>query len=173
MPEMFIVRGTGGGRNEGGDSGTSNEARRGWVWRHRGAGMRSDRGKRGWLCHHLPPALQLCPLRQDRWLVAALLLLTSALSLSPPAFPFLYLLAALFIPHRPHTAQLAGEAVRSRSLTTLHPRYPLLHIHITWYRKGARQVTGIGNRRTAALELSEGGDRLSFWFLEDRWEGQR
>lgn len=47
MPEMFIVRGTGGGRNEGGDSGTLNEARRGWVWWHRGAGMRSDRGKRG------------------------------------------------------------------------------------------------------------------------------
>lgn len=60
------------------------------------------------------PAFQRRPLRQDRWLVAALLLLTSALSLSP-LFPFLYLLPALFSPHRPHAAQLAGVAVRSQS----------------------------------------------------------
>lgn len=33
------------------------------------------------------PALRLRPLRQDRWLVAALLLLTSALSLSPFPIP--------------------------------------------------------------------------------------
>lgn len=56
-----------------------------------GAEKHSGRGKEGWatgwLCHHLPPALQLCPLRQDRWLVAALLLLTSALFLSPFPIP--------------------------------------------------------------------------------------
>lgn len=68
----------------------------------------------------LPPSASSSPApssaagRRDRWLVAALLLLTSALSLSlsPSFFPFLYLLPALFIPHRPHAAQLAGVAVR-------------------------------------------------------------
>lgn len=54
----------------------------------------------GWLCRHLPPALERRPLRRDRWLLAVLLLLTSAL-FPLPLFPFLYLLAALFIPHRP------------------------------------------------------------------------
>ncbi|CAG5932377.1 unnamed protein product [Menidia menidia] len=75
------------------------------------------------------------PPRWDRWLLAALLLLTSALSLSPS--PFLYLLPALFIPLRPHTAQLAGVAVRSQSQPSPPPLQPsptpvLPDIEKTW-----------------------------------------
>lgn len=91
--------------------------------------------------------------------------------LSPP-FSFLYLLPALFIPLRPHAAQLAGVAVRSQS----QPSSPLLllHIHITCYRKGhgRSQPSEMGEQRSISifyrcylsLELSDGGEGLSFDF---------
>lgn len=101
----------------------------------------------GWLCRHLPPALERRPLRQHRWLLAVLLLLTSALSRSPFSHSFISCRHCSF-PTGPLTAQLAGVAVRSQS--QLSPSPALLpfsmHFHTIWYRKaGVLQVTAIGD----------------------------
>lgn len=104
----------------------------------------------GWLCRHLPPAPELRPLWQDRWLVAVLLLLTSALFRSPFSHSFISCRHCSF-PTGPLTAQLAGVAVRSQSQLSPSPAllpFPM-HFHTIWYGKvGVQQVTGIGDRWT-------------------------
>lgn len=131
----------------------------------------------GWLCRHLPPAPERRPLRQDRRLVAVLLVLTSALSRFPFSHFFISCRHCSF-PTGPLTAQLAGVAVRSQS--QLSPSPALLpfstRFHTIWYGKlgGCRsQPVEMGERRSIsifyrcylALELNEGREGLSFWFF--------
>lgn len=64
----------------------------------------------------------------------------------PPRFTFLYLLPALFIPLRPHAAQLAGVAVRLQSQPIPPPPLPGPPVQsIPPNIERRRQVTGVGD----------------------------
>lgn len=98
--------------------------------------------------------------------------------LSPP-FLFLYLLPALFIPHWPHAAQLAGVAVCSQPQPSPSP--PLLHIHITWWRKecGRSQPFESGEQRSISILCVLFGPWAQWWReglssdLEDKSKDRR
>jgi len=85
-----------------------------------------------------------------------------------PPFPFLYLLPALFIPLRPHTAQLAGVAVRSQSQPSPQPSPTSILPDIESVGRspasemGEQQPISIFYSRYLALKLGDGGEGLSF-----------